>query len=119
MAARPDTRQFVQHTFREGDIILRENDPGDCAYIIQSGEVEIFRGWGGARNVLAVIGPGGIFGEMALIDNKPRMASAMALRATICLVVPVEVFHDRLEKSDPFIRALLRILVNNIRSLTH
>ena len=84
---------------------------------VQSGKVEIFRGKGANRRLLGVVKPGGIFGEMSLIDNSPRMADAIAAETTVCLVIPPAAFREKLDKADPFIRALLRILVKNTRSM--
>jgi CRP/FNR family cyclic AMP-dependent transcriptional regulator len=65
-----------------------------------------------------VVTTGGIFGEMALIDNQPRMASATALTGTTCVIITDAVFDNKLKEADPFIAGLLRIFVRNIRSVT-
>jgi CRP/FNR family transcriptional regulator, cyclic AMP receptor protein len=64
-------------------IIFRENDPGDLMYVVLEGEVEILVG----EKSVETIGVGGIFGEMALIDDGPRSATARA--KTACKLVPV------------------------------
>jgi CRP-like cAMP-binding protein len=57
---------------------------------------------------------------MALIDDEPRMANANALTKTVCIVIPGNLFKDKLKRTDPFIGALLRVFVQNIRStVTH
>lgn len=109
--------KFPRRYFEPSEIILREGGYGDCAYIVERGMVEISRGQGDGRRVLGTIGPGGIFGEMSLIDHKARVADATALRQTICIVIPAEVMDEKLDRTDPFIKALLRILVRNIRSM--
>ena len=89
--------------------------------MVQAGEVEIIKSTGDEDKdiVLGTIGKGGIFGEMVLIDDKPRMASARAGKggATV-IIVSRNMFQDKLAKTDPFIRGLLNILSDNIRSLT-
>lgn len=105
-------------TFAPGERIFREGETGSCAYVIQEGLVEISRGDGDKTHVLGTIGKGGIFGEMALLDNKPRMASARAKETTTTIVVTPMLFEQKLAKTDPFIRGLLKILVENIRSIT-
>jgi CRP-like cAMP-binding protein len=112
-----EPKAFPPRRFDEGSFIIREGDPPGCAYVVQSGKVEIFRGKGVNRRQLGTVMPGGIFGEMALIDNSPRMADAIAATDTVCLVIPPAAFREKLDKADPFIRALLRILVRNTRSL--
>ncbi|PWC56144.1 cyclic nucleotide-binding domain-containing protein [Azospirillum sp. TSO22-1] len=112
-----EPKAFPPRRFEEGAFLFREGDPPGCAYVVQSGKVEIFRGQGASRRLLGAVRPGGIFGEMALIDNSPRMADAIAAETTVCLVIPPAAFREKLEKADPFIRALLRILVKNTRSM--
>ena len=99
-----------------GASIFREGDEGTRAYLVQSGEIEIWRAVDGGKKRLGVIGPGGIFGEMALIDRSPRMASATALTDTTVVVVSDRMFEDKLKKTDPFVAGLLRILVRHVRS---
>jgi CRP-like cAMP-binding protein len=55
---------------------------------------------------------------MALIDNTPRMATAIAVRETTLILITQATFQEKLKKTDPFIRALLNIFVRNIRNLT-
>ena len=69
--------------FAAGQVIFREGEPGDVMYAILEGEVEIVvRG-----RVVDTTGPGGIVGEMALIDAGPRSATVRA--TTVCKLVPV------------------------------
>jgi len=75
---------------------------GNVAHVVQSGSVEICKIEDGDKKILGVIGRGGTFGEMALIDSEPRMASATA----ISLVIPHQVFQDKLASADSFIIAL-------------
>ena len=83
--------------------IFREGDPGNVVHVVQSGSVEICKTEDGdKKKILGVIGRGGTFGEMALIDSEPRMASATA----ISLVIPHQVFQDKLASADSFIIAL-------------
>jgi CRP-like cAMP-binding protein len=70
-------------TYDAGHVIFRERDPGDLMYAVMEGEVEILVG----DKPVETIGVGGIFGEMALIDDGPR--SATARTKTACKLVPV------------------------------
>ena len=103
----------------KGTNIFREGDGGMRAYVVQSGAVEIWRDIDGERVVYATIGEGGIFGEMALIDSKPRMAAARAAVGTTIICVTRQMFEEKLRKSDPFIRGLLNILADDIRSISN
>lgn len=104
-------------TYAPGTPIFRQGDPGNAAYIVQTGQIEIWVMENDEKKILGEIGPGGIFGEMALIDNSDRMASATATESSVCIIVPDQVFQDKMESADSFIVALLRIFCNNIRSM--
>jgi CRP-like cAMP-binding protein len=106
---------LTRKTLGAGDYVFRAGEPGDNAYIVQDGEVEIVKTKDNQDAVLGVVGKGGIFGEMALIDNKPRMAAARATKGATVIVVSQAMFKDKLAKADPFIRGLLNILVETVR----
>jgi len=107
---------FVERrTLNKGDHVFREGEEGSTAFILQSGAVEIYKNIDGVDTVLAEIGAGAIFGEMALIDAQPRMASARMSEAGTIIVVTTFMFEAKMKKTDPFIRGLLNILVENLR----
>ena len=60
-----------------GERIFLEHDPGDCLYVVHTGRVDVIT----FGNVLESVGPNGIFGEMAMIDDGPRSAAALDQRA--------------------------------------
>ena len=105
-----------RRSYKPGDTIFKEGEEGSCAYVIQEGEVEIIKKINGEKKVLGVIGKGGMFGEMALIDAKPRMAMAKASRGTTIIIVTQAMFNQKMKKADPFIRGLLNILADHVRS---
>lgn len=72
------SRIFEIETYEPGDIIFHEGDEGDCVYFIHSGEVEIVRAQDGHPQVIAQLGKGQYFGEMALITNARRNATVRA-----------------------------------------
>ena len=102
--------------FEKDHAIFLEGDAGDRAYVVENGEVAIVRTIDGRPNVLGTIGKGGMFGEMALIDGQPRMAAAIATKETTCFVITRDVMLRKLEGTDPFIKALTRVLVRSIRA---
>lgn len=104
-------------TYAPGTPIFRQGDPGNAAYVVQSGEIEIWVSENGEKRVLGVVTAGGIFGEMALIDNAARMASATATKASVCITIPDRLFQEKMNEADTFIVALLRIFCSNIRSM--
>ncbi len=65
--------------FQKGDIVFSEYEPGDSFYLIQSGRVQISRIMGDIEKTIDILYPGEIFGEMAILEEAPRSASAIAL----------------------------------------
>jgi len=107
-------RVLERKVFYAGAQILKEGEAGDRAYLIQEGEVEICR----KGDIIATLGKGELFGEMALIDDQPRMASARAITDVACVIISRATFREKLASADPFLRALINIFVRNIRNLS-
>jgi CRP-like cAMP-binding protein len=66
-------------TFQAGEMIFSEFEPGDTFYLIQSGRVELVKIIGDVEKTLDILQPSEMFGEMALLENSPRSATAIAL----------------------------------------
>lgn len=66
-------------TFQAGEVIFSEFEPGDTFYLIQSGRVELVRIIGDIEKTLDILQPSEMFGEMAILENSPRSATAIAL----------------------------------------
>ena len=99
-------------------MIFREGKPGSAAFVVQEGRVEIFKTMNGNEEViLGRIEAGGLFGELALVDNEPRMASARACERTVLIAINRQMFEKKMAASDRFIKAILRILLNNYRTV--
>jgi NADH dehydrogenase len=80
--------------FEPDEVVFREGDYGDRLYIVVDGEVEVTKHRpGGGEVVLARLGPGECFGEMALVTDRPRMATARCVTATNLLTVDRHAFH--------------------------
>lgn len=80
---------------KRGEIIARENDDGDFLCIVLTGEVAILKeNADGEQKVLSVIGPGAAFGEMSIIDGKPRFASCVAREPTDFAVLTRDTIYD-------------------------
>jgi serine/threonine-protein kinase len=103
-------------SFPAGAIIVREGDPPDAAYIVTRGRCEAFRGSGAERTVLRQMGPGDVFGELALLSSRPRSASVAAVEDLEAFVVTREVF-EREVHADSWVVSLLRTLVSRFREL--
>ena len=83
-----------QAVFQPGQMIFREGDTTQEAYRILKGRVEISIAGEGKAVILAQLGDGDIFGEMAMVDERPRSASAQALEVTECEVLTAENFNE-------------------------
>ncbi len=103
-------RRFVA----EGTLIMREGDPGNSAYLLQSGHVSVFTKSGDKVVELARLGPGEIFGEMALVFDEHRKASVKAVEDCTLIVLSRSAFKEKLNKSDPTVRAIVKMLTQRI-----
>jgi signal transduction histidine kinase len=102
--------------FRPGDIIVQEGTPGDKFFIVLSGQVEVWQSYDkGTGDLLAVHGPGHLFGEMALVDEEPRSASVVARTAGHMLYLTREQFHDVLTESPSVALSVTRSLSAMVR----
>ena len=105
-------------TYQAGDTIFAEGDTGDQAYIVESGAIEISRNVSGKKVTLGTVERNGIFGEMALIDEGTRMATASAVVESVCITVPKVAIQAHLADADPLLRKLVNVLLANARSLS-
>jgi len=106
---------YSEH-FRAGELVFAEGDAPTCAYLIESGQVEISTNQFGELRVLGVLGPGMLLGEMAVLDDSTRSATARALED--CSLIPIgkAQFAERLAAADPVVRALLMSQLTRYRS---
>ena len=105
-------------SIKAGEVVFEEGEVGDMAFLIVSGEVEIYRKNGNDDRVLATLGRGELIGEMSLIDNHPRIASARALQDTEVRIISRDSLQQRLarlEQTDRVLRRLIAVLVSRIR----
>jgi CRP-like cAMP-binding protein len=108
-----------RRSYGAGDMIFRDGAKCDGFYLVEKGSVEIYKtAPDGQKVVLGKIGPGGIFGEMAAIDDEPRMANAAALEPTTCRIIPPAVLRKKIASSDRLVQAIIRVFMQNIRGIT-
>lgn len=103
--------------FKAGTVIFREGEKGDEAYVVLSGRVSIFKEAHGQKVVLGELGPNGVFGEMALLDSEPRMASAEAIEDAMCLVIPEPSLKMQVQNTPELVILVLETLLQDIRKL--
>lgn len=114
--AEPDPTRHLeqQRPFTAGQIIFRQGEPGDYMYIIADGQVDLSVD----EQHLVTIGPGGIFGEMALIDNHPRSATATARDDCLLVIIDRAHFLTLVQKTPLFALQVMRVMAERLRRTT-
>ena len=103
-------------TYPKGHVLVREGEIEHVFYIIASGQVAITHRLGPSQDrLIAVRNPGEFFGEMALIENKPRSASATTLTEASVLEITEDVFNDFLARSPGMALGMIRHITANLR----
>ncbi|MGB0679782.1 MAG: Crp/Fnr family transcriptional regulator [Polyangiales bacterium] len=97
-----------------GTVLFREGDPGDCVFVVQSGSVRVARQVHGVAKTLAVFGPGEFFGELAILNTKPRNASAQALEDSRLLIIDAKTFEAMVTNNGEIAVRLLRKLAERL-----
>ncbi|SFF50750.1 EAL domain, c-di-GMP-specific phosphodiesterase class I (or its enzymatically inactive variant) [Fontimonas thermophila] len=105
----------TQRRLASGEMLFHEGARGSEAYLVESGLIEIFVDRPDGRHVLARLGPDEIFGELALIGDQTRSASARALEPTVLTVITHETLTDQLARTSPVLRHLLRVALGRWR----
>ncbi len=110
--------RLIVRKFGSGQIVFHLGDPAGLLYIITSGKVKISHASSeGQEAVLAILGEGDFFGELALLDDSPRSATAEAIEPTETLTLHRDDFLDFLDNNPVFARHVLHILAVRIRHL--
>jgi CRP/FNR family transcriptional regulator, cyclic AMP receptor protein len=123
-ALEPEVRQrviaaAVPRTYRKGQLLFVENDPGESLIVLRRGAVAVFRtAPTGERAVLSVIRPPGVLGEVSLLDASTRSASAEAIEDTTALALSRAAFMDLVHSNPRILDAVMRSLGALIRRLT-
>jgi len=110
-----DVANSRRKVFAPGTVIFEEGEPGHEAYVVEYGRVGVFKTVKGQRIDLGTVLQGGIFGEMALLDDQPRMASASAVEETACVVIGKDRLTEQLGQAPKGVRVIVGALLGNIR----
>ncbi|MEX0330437.1 MAG: cyclic nucleotide-binding domain-containing protein [Puniceicoccaceae bacterium] len=103
--------------YQDGELVVRQGEVGNCMYVIQAGEVEIFREEDGRDIRLRVAGPNEFFGEMALVENDVRSASVRSLGESRILHVDKRTFMRRVHEDPSLAYRIMESLSHEIRRL--
>jgi CRP/FNR family transcriptional regulator len=96
--------------FQAGERIFSQGDRGDAAYMVVVGAVEISVERDGKSYSIGLIGPGGLFGEMAWIDRAPRSATAVARTNTTCAAYESDELSDLIQNPEVLVRIILTLI---------
>ncbi|MRG54815.1 cyclic nucleotide-binding protein [Phyllobacterium sp. YR620] len=102
---------------REGRELYREGQSADCAYVIDRGEISLFREGTTGRVILKTVGPGAVLGEMAIIAQTKRLTSAMAEAETEVIRLNRSLFRRILEEYPEIAAALHDKIASDISEL--
>jgi EAL domain-containing protein (putative c-di-GMP-specific phosphodiesterase class I) len=112
------TDAFDREVFEGQELVFQWGDPGDSAYVIEEGCVEVLTGVGAEQRRIAILTEGAMFGEVALLDRQPRTASVRALVPTRLIRIDRSHVEELLLRSDSVIQYLMQLLLARFRS-TH
>ena len=107
--------QIYARNLKSGDVLFKEGEEGDDAYIVETGAVEISLDLPAGKKVLAILGKGEIIGEMSLIAHAPRSATAIAAEDSELLVLKRDRLLKPIEAADPIMRLMIRMIVDRVR----
>ena len=109
---------FVKKVYSPGEVILEEGSKGEAIYLITSGKVEIRKlTKKGDTKKIAILEKGDIIGEMALLDGRPHMATAIAIKETGVTLMSKEIFDQKAATMDPIIKSAVQTLVKRARQM--
>ncbi len=103
-------------TFSAGSQIFEQGEKADYAYLIDRGYVEVSNTADGKKTVVAVLGPGEVFGEMAPLDGRGRSATATALHDTTVVLISRQQLQDTINDASPLARLLVFAAIRRLRA---
>ena len=111
------TQQARRRTFRRGETIFRHGDVGNALYFLESGRVKIVvTSEQGEEVLLAVLGPGEVFGELSVFDGLPRSATVVVLEDAVALALERDTLQEFLRREPEVALHLLSVLSRRLRT---
>jgi CRP/FNR family cyclic AMP-dependent transcriptional regulator len=107
-------RRAVEVSFEDGHVIARQGDIGTGFFVIATGAVRVVRD----GHQIAHLGPGEFFGELSVLDGRPRTAQVIADGSTTCLALATWDFEAVVTEQPAVALAILRVLAKRLRDLT-
>lgn len=110
------TNELQEVEFRAGETLFHENDPGFHFYVIQEGQVEVFRSdRNNSKIPLGLIGPGEAVGELARFNREPRSATARAVTPVRAVKVSEDAYEELVDNLPGWALAMIEQLVKRLR----
>jgi len=103
--------------FKAGDVILREGEEGNSAFLISAGSVEVIVGEGKKAKTVASLGEGEVFGEMSLLEPGPRSATIKAVTDTECVETSYDDFMASIQDNPEQAIQFMKTLVLRLRQM--
>ena len=104
--------------YKEGEVIFRQGETGDCMFVIQAGEVEALAESDGKELRLRTMGPNDFFGEMALFEKDVRTATIRATKPTRVLTIDKKNFLGGIHEDPSLAYRMVQTMSHRIRDLT-
>lgn len=105
-------------TYSGGELVVRQGAPGNCMYVVQSGELEVLREEHDGSVRLGVMKAGDLFGEMSIFEHEVRSATVRALGEARVLTVDKKTFLRRIQEDPSLAFNLVKLMSHRIRMLT-
>jgi CRP-like cAMP-binding protein len=106
-------------TFRKDEVIIEKGSYGTCAYVIESGRVEVSDLVNNKKVVLAILGEDQIFGEMGLLEDKPRSATVTAIEDVRLAVLSRDKFNENFKENPKVLLPIIKALFERLRTVNN
>lgn len=100
--------------YQPGDVLFHEGENGDIMFVIQSGAVRISKTVAGEDKLIAVLGPGEFLGELAILNGKPRTATATVVETTRCLLIEARTLESMVARNSEIAVRLIKKLAKRV-----
>ncbi len=113
-AANAITASRHERAFKRGSLMFIEGEPGDEMFIVKTGKIKVLKQEGGKTIELATLGPGSVIGEMSLLIDMPRAATAQVLEDTAAIAINRTVLEDTYTKIPSWFVTVIKVLVGRL-----
>lgn len=112
-------KTIEKHTFMQGHVLFRQGDIADNCYLVRDGEIELSRASeSGKIRAFTTVKKGEILGEMSMIGDTPRTATATVIKDVELAVISRQDFDEQLDRLNPFMKRLIRLIFQRLSNTT-